>query len=382
MATLIAGEFQPFNLGAFFPSNATPPQLLHTPVLAATANFYSVSGNWADPGVSDFYGDGLTYDETLHLTGGVITRWDALGPASEFGWQYGEPPHGAATPAGGLLFSIQDIALPALTLRYWLANGATYPAPPPSFFLLRGDDLIIGSPFSDSIFSDRGDDTIYGGAGDDALAGTGDPQSTTQIHGDDGDDWILDSAGSDQLFGNRGNDSVYGGDGDDWIYGGKDDDVLHGDANYSSDGESFSIFIADAPGNDTLSGDLGNDTVYGNPGNDVCDGGDGNDAVRGGQGDDSVSGGSGDDWLSGDRGSDTVSGGAGADVFHSFADAGLDRVLDFNRAEGDRVQLDAGTAYTVSQVGADVVIDMTGGGQMVLAGVSLASLTDGWIFAA
>ena len=64
----------------------------------------------------------------------------------------------------------------------------------------------------------------------------------------------------------------------------------------------------------------------------------------------------------------------GADTFHGSQDAGIDRVLDFNLAEGDRVQLDPGTTYTVSQVGADTVIDMGGGDQMILVGVQLASL--------
>jgi len=33
-------------------------------------------------------------------------------------------------------------------------------------------------------------------------------------------------------------------------------------------------------------------------------------------------------------------------------------------------------------VGADTVIDMTGGGQMVLVGVQMSTLTAGWIFGA
>ena len=36
----------------------------------------------------------------------------------------------------------------------------------------------------------------------------------------------------------------------------------------------------------------------------------------------------------------------------------------------------------VAQVGADTVINMTGGGQMVLVGVQLSTLPDGWIFGA
>ena len=49
-----------------------------------------------------------------------------------------------------------------------------------------------------------------------------------------------------------------------------------------------------------------------------------------------------------------------------------------SRVEGDRVFV-SGT-YTVSQVGADVVIDLTGGTQMVLVGIQQTSLTGDWIF--
>ena len=102
--------------------------------------------------------------------------------------------------------------------------------------------------------------------------------------------------------------------------------------------------------------------------------------MRGGQGNDLLNGLAGNDWLSGDRGDDTISGNLGTDIFHTFGDAGIDRVLDFNPAEGDRVQLDPGTTYSVAQVGADTVISMGGGAQMTLVGVSMATLTDGWIF--
>jgi len=43
-----------------------------------------------------------------------------------------------------------------------------------------------------------------------------------------------------------------------------------------------------------------------------------------------------DDWLWGDKGNDTLSGGAGADLFYSQAGAGIDRITDFNYAEGPR----------------------------------------------
>ena len=129
-----------------------------------------------------------------------------------------------------------------------------------------------------------------------------------------------------------------------------------------------------------LFGEAGDDQVHGNLGEDTCEGGEGADIVRGGQQDDLVFGGAGDDFLAGDRDADTISGGAGADIFHTHGAAGLDRVLDFNLAEGDRVQLLPGTSYAVTQVGADTVISMTGGGQMVLVGVAANALTPGWIF--
>ena len=79
-------------------------------------------------------------------------------------------------------------------------------------------------------------------------------------------------------------------------------------------------------------------------------------------------------------GSDSLNGGIGADTFNTFDDAGTDRILDFSRAEGDRVRLDPGSIYTVSQVGSDTVVSVTGGAQLILVGVSQASLTGDWIF--
>jgi serralysin len=76
------------------------------------------------------------------------------------------------------------------------------------------------------------------------------------------------------------------------------------------------------------------------------------------------------------------SGGAGADIFHTSQDVGADKVLDFHLSEGDRVMLDPGTTFTLSQVGADTVINLGGGSQMILVNVQLSTLTPGWIFGA
>lgn len=133
-------------------------------------------------------------------------------------------------------------------------------------------------------------------------------------------------------------------------------------------------------GVDSIDGGDGIDIINGNQGNDSLIGGAGADVLRGGKDDDVIIAGAGDDFVSGDRGNDTVTGGAGADVFHTFSGAGIDRVTDFSRAEGDRVAVLTGSTYTVSQVGADVVIDLGGGTQMILVGVQQSSLTGEWIF--
>jgi Ca2+-binding RTX toxin-like protein len=207
-----------------------------------------------------------------------------------------------------------------------------------------GNDSLVATATTTEIHAGAGNDTIIGASVADYL------------RGDDGDDSISGGAVFDDINGNAGNDTAHGNAGDDWVVGGKGDDVLFGDA--------------------------GNDIVWGNLGNDTLSGGDGNDQVRGGQGDDSLAGGAGNDFISGDRGNDTESGGAGADIFHTFSGAGIDKVLDFNLAEGDRVQLDPGTVYSYGQVGADTVIDMGNGDQMILVGVQASTLTSGWIFGA
>ncbi|MET0271401.1 MAG: FG-GAP-like repeat-containing protein [Phenylobacterium sp.] len=208
-----------------------------------------------------------------------------------------------------------------------------------------------GTAGADGFMGDAGDETLSGAAGNDVIFGGG---GYNHIRGGEGDDYMVGGSGFDDINGNMGADTGHGGAGDDWVVGGKDNDALYGDG--------------------------GADVVLGNIGDDTCDGGAGNDVVRGGQQNDVVTGGAGNDWLSGDRDNDTLAGGSGADTFHSFGEAGIDRVQDFSRAEGDRVQLDPGTTYTVSQVGGDTVIDMAGGARMTLVGVQMASLTGDWIF--
>jgi Ca2+-binding RTX toxin-like protein len=196
---------------------------------------------------------------------------------------------------------------------------------------------------------------IHAGLGNDTVTGVLGWATATYLRGDEGDDSMIGGAGFDDINGNMGADTIDGGaGGHDWLVGGRD--------------------------NDRITARASNNILYGNVGDDTLVGGSGNDVLRGGQDNDNISGGDGADFIAGDRGNDTVAGGAGADIFHIFNEAGLDRVIDFRMSDGDRVQLLPGTQYTVTQSGADTVISLSGGAQMVLAGVSLSA--GSWIFGA
>jgi Ca2+-binding RTX toxin-like protein len=215
-----------------------------------------------------------------------------------------------------------------------------------------GDQTGLGNGLDNHITAQSPGDTLSGGAGDDTVAGLG---GGNYLRGDDGNDSIQGGVGFDDINGNKGDDTLDGGaGGNDWLVGGQ--------------------------GNDLITAHADQNILYGNLGADTLHGGAGGDLLRGGQGDDVIVGGSGNDWISGDRGSDTLTGGAGADIFHSFSGAGIDLVTDFNASEGDRVQLDPGTSFAVSQSGSDTIVDMGNGDEMILRNVQLSALPAGWIF--
>ena len=275
------------------------------------------------PNMSKNAGDGVY---TLSTTSSYLTIWDAGGHdevsafGSDRGWRVVLPSYDYANGR------IKDIgyALPSFEYDYDMILNLRW--------LIGTLEDANGSNFNDSL--------IGNGIGN-ILAGNG------------GADFLDGGAGSDSLLGGSGADVVLGGAGNDLVDGGTQNDSLYGEA-----------------GRDTLLGKMGTDSV---------DGGAGNDWVRGGQGDDTVMGGSGDDWIWGDRGNDTISGGAGADLFHAASGAGIDRITDFSFAAGDRLKLEGNPSRTIAQAGADVVVDMGNGDQVILVGVSLASLGAGWI---
>ena len=214
---------------------------------------------------------------------------------------------------------------------------------------LETGEKFWGTDGNDTIAGGEGNDTIGGGNGDDSLSGNG------------GNDRIMASHGDDQVSGGEGNDRLWGGN-----------------------------------GNDTVSGDDGDDTISGGMGADILDGGEGNDRIisRSDAGvpdkchdhsqmhphqpsldaDDSLA----DDTLIGGSGADTfrfelllnakeeiikkhadpvtgkvnwknVAGENGNAHDHWVDRIGNETILDFNKSEGDKIEI-VGHTVKVDQI--------------------------------
>ncbi len=259
-----------------------------------------------------------------------------------------------------------------------------------------GADTVHTMGGADIVLGEAGDDLLIGGAGANRLDG-GD--GADELRGDDGDDTLVGGLGNDMLIGGAGADILNGGAGqdtvsyasaasfvtvnllqtsaqdtagggidrinavenliatsfDDYIRGsnadnvitlgaGADDLLLYG-GNDTAFGDDGNDEIIAGQGHDTLWGGNGDDILRGDAGDDTLNGEDGADQLRGGEGTDTLNGGAGNDLIRGEEGADLMAGGLGADRFF-FDDGhltngvgGEDRILDFDAAEGDRIDL-------------------------------------------
>lgn len=204
-----------------------------------------------------------------------------------------------------------------------------------------GNDTLIGGSGNDYLDGGTGADTMTGGIGDDTYI-VDDPNDVVVELPNGGNDQVLSSI-SYSLGANVENLRLTGttainGTGNELnnlIYGNAADNVLSG-----------------GDGADQLFGGDGRDYLDGGDGNDYLDGGNDDDTLIGGAGNDILVGGAGNDILVGGAGKDSLTGGTGADRF-VFAPGDLgnvitntDTILDFSRAEGDKIDLSQFDANT------------------------------------
>ncbi|MGL4960572.1 MAG: calcium-binding protein [Inquilinus sp.] len=240
-------------------------------------------------------------------------------------------------------------------------------------FGYAGNDTLVGAAGADQLDGGDGNDVLRGGAGADAIdGGTGiDTASyyyaTTGVSidlgahtasggeaqgdvltgienltGGQANDSLAGDAGANVLAGWNGNDVLRGGTGADKLDGGAGIDtasyytgatgvVVSLASNTGSGGEAQGDTLS---GIENLSGGQGWDQLYGNAGANVLQGWNGNDL------------------LVGRAGQDTLTGGAGADRFQftavgdSVVGTNADRITDFSRAQGDKIDLSGIDANT------------------------------------
>lgn len=253
---------------------------------------------------------------------------------------------------GGITTAVVQMGLGADTL--YAGSGAG------RFEGQDGNDLLVGSEAANVMLGEADDDTLLGGAGDDVLQGG---NGIDDIDGGEGNDVVRGGTGADVMEGGLGRDLL-----DHALSIGVNVSLATGEGLFGdAAGDVFSGFedIAGGSGRDTLTGDGFANTLYGRGFDDLLAGGGGNDNLLGQDGSDTLDGGLGGDILRGGLGADRF---RIADAAHSPNLAGQrDRILDFSRAEGDRIDLsliDANAALAGNQAFAF----LAGGGAFTAAG--------------
>lgn len=219
------------------------------------------------------------------------------------------------------------------------------------------DHIVTFGQHIKQVYGDAGNDflkaltgrvKIFGGTGNDEIESHG---RESWLDGGSGNDVVFASSLKSKVYGGTGNDLLRGDDGQDTLNGGDGADRLDGgDRHDVLSGGNGNDTAMGGGGNDVVSGGTGNDSLYGDEKQELVPlysgysdklfGNSGNDTLNGGSGDDFLSGGTGNDVLIGGYGADTLLGGAGRDrfMFQHEVDFG-NKILDFNPASGDRVDL-------------------------------------------
>lgn len=205
---------------------------------------------------------------------------------------------------------------------------------------IRSIENIVGTSFADQLTGNGVGNALTGQGGNDLLTGNA------------GNDRLNGGTGADRMFGGAGNDTYFVDDTLDRLYetatsAGTDTIDLGGRDTVSS---TITYTLGAFLENLTLTGSA---SINGT-GNDLANllvGNYGANRLKGLGGIDTLKGGAGNDILQGGDGRDTLTGGTGNDSFlFDTAPTSRDTITDFNRSEGDRIQLSkavyAGFAYT------------------------------------
>ena len=160
------------------------------------------------------------------------------------------------------------------------------------------------------------------------------------IYGDNKNNRIEGTQGNDIIYGLGGNDTLVGKGGTDYLYGGKGNDtyIVNSGVNYAYEAVGEGKDTVKSSIHFTLAANLevliltGNADINGT-------GNDGANTIKGNAGDNRITGGLGKDSLTGGKGADTF-------VFLAVADStikakGRDTIEDFNRKQGDKIDLAA-----------------------------------------
>jgi Ca2+-binding RTX toxin-like protein len=154
-------------------------------------------------------------------------------------------------------------------------------------------------------------------------------------------------AGNDTLNGGSGVDTLIGGTGDDTYVVDTTTDTITESFGGGTDKVSSSVTYTLAAGSNLENLTLTGSAAINGTGNELAN------ALTGNTGSNRLDGGAGNDVLVGGRGTDYLTGGLGADRFdfnalnESLVGAARDVVLDFNRAESDKIDLATIDANTV-----------------------------------
>jgi Ca2+-binding RTX toxin-like protein len=249
----------------------------------------------------------------------------------------------------------------------------------------QGDDLrsienLTGSAYGDVLTGDDDNNIIHGSYGNDQINGGG---GSDTLYGDQGKDTItVREDGTGTIYGGKGGDTIrllgngaiaHGETGDDDFLVSGNDNTAHGGLNV----DTFSVIGSD----NTVFGDEAGDTLrveagagirnrlFGGPGDDTLRvvGGSSGNFLDGGPDTDVLTGGAGRDFLNGGPGdNDRMRGAQSADVFAWVAGGGTDIITDFNKAEGDKIDLSGSglssfSELVMNQVGPDTEITLGSG---------------------